>query len=236
MSITPSIYDFFGNLIPGLLYLYVLNEALIAFHLRAIDLRQLDQLPNLVLVGLAAYLCGVLADAINHRIWYSLFDRVKMDAAALASVKRHYKGSEIRFSPIDSRALFAVIRHHTPEIAKTLENNQAKKIMLSNVSLGAALFAALQIILAVREGSPLPYLIMAGLGILASVMGILRAQKALYWFNRDVFYEALNYGTSLEEVLAVSRKLIARPSEEAAPAVPEAVKQEKKAKRTANIP
>ncbi len=54
---------------------------------------------------------------------------------------------------------------------------------------------------------------MAGLGILATILGLYQSKYFDFWFHREIFYEALDYGSSLEEVLNVSRKITAGEAE-----------------------
>lgn len=212
MSISLTIYDIFSNLIPGVLVLYVINELLIILKLRAIDLSQLDQAPNLILVAILAYITGHLINAISYQWWYVHFSPKALDEIALEKIKRQNPNLAVEFDPVDHKMLLSVIRHHSSELSNILERARAMYMMLRNVSLGAALFAMLQVVQAFITGQYLTYLPIAAVGMIGSALALHQGKKNERWFYRDIFREGLNYGTNIEEVMNVSRGITRQKS------------------------
>jgi hypothetical protein len=208
MSITLGIYDLFGNMIPGLLYLYVINEALNKFNMSFIDIAQLNNTFHIVLVGVAAYILGHIFNPISYRGWYRIWFPKPPDITALTRIKKENPGVSLQFNRNDTKLLIGVIRHQNLEIAQRIETNQAGSILMRNISLGLALFVLVQIPTLFQNHFAPENIILVILPILLSYMAIKRAQKQDHWYHRDVFEDALNYGSSLDEVLRVSRQIV----------------------------
>ncbi len=217
MSISLTIYDVFGNLIPGLLYLYVINAALMAFHQPAIDLNQLDKAYNLVLVLAIAFVLGHVFNDFTHDKWFRIFFRESMRISALENVKKKFPEKTIDFQPGDADSIFVIIRHHTLEVSRSLEVYRVNSIMLRNVSFGSALYSFLQFVLIFTDTAFwLSHVLMMGLGVCLCVLSLYRTKKFRFWYYRDLFYEGLNYGNNVTEVLEASRKITAEQAERAA--------------------
>jgi hypothetical protein len=208
MSITLGLYDLFANLIPGLLYLYVINEALHEANLGYIDLAQLDKLPNLILVAVAAFVLGHLFNTLSYRYWYHLFAPKPPDLLAIQHLKSQFPGVPFNFNLNETKLLLGIIRHHNIELADSLERHNANSIMMRNISLGLFLYALLQIIAILQTGIAFPYLIQIILSVALSAMALKQCRNYDRWYNRDIIKEALNYGSSLNEVLSVSRRIV----------------------------
>lgn len=206
MSITLGIYDIFANLIPGVLFLYVLNEVLKFFKLSYIDINQIDKIGSLLLVAIGAYVLGLFFNTFSHRGWYAIFIHVKQDEESLEWLKKKNQDIEIRFQPKDARILFGIIQQHTPEIARSIEVLRANSIMLKNMSMAAALFAMFKILTLFWSVTIEAVVMAVGAGLMSWAF-LYYSKLQFRWFHRDVFVQALNYGSSLDQVLMNSRKI-----------------------------
>jgi hypothetical protein len=213
MSINLSIFDFFGNLIPGILYLYVINETLVAFHQLAIDMNKLKDVWNLALVVGAAYIVGHLFSLLSG-YWFRAILPTSPRESAITMLRMELNETRIDFYPKDSRLLFNVIRHQKPNIASTIDISLANYHMLRNISLGLALFGLFQFVSIFTIPSSLgSSLLLFWMAVIFSGLALFRAKQYWQWYYMDVFSEALNYGTCLEEVITASRKLTLQSNE-----------------------
>ncbi len=217
MSISFGIYDFFGNLIPGLLYLYGINESLRALNQSYLDLANLDKFGPLVLVGVCAYILGHLANSFTYSYWYRLFYRKSISQQVLAEYRERYPNVKISFGLHGTGLLLSIIRYHKPEQAETIERLRANYIMLRKISFGLALYVVLNMVLSIQAGNRLPYAIQAGMGVLFSALALLQAHKNDIWYYRDIFYASLNLGSCVEEVLETSRHLVLQSQQRSTP-------------------
>lgn len=205
MSFNLGFYDLFSNLVPGILGLFVINEFFRVFNLGYIDLERLDSAAEISLIAILAYLVGHLISAISYDRWLRLFIRKDMQVAALERLKRQLPNVRIDFQPADVKLLFPIIQHHDLNLAQTIERTRSSSIMLRNISFVLILFTVLQIVRLFVHGFSVGYLLSAlGLAVLAR-FAAQRSVIHLRWFYRDVFKEALNYGTNISEVLECSR-------------------------------
>jgi hypothetical protein len=208
MSITLGLYDLYANLIPGLLYLYIINDALFKFKQVYIDLAQLDKLPNLILVTAAAFVLGHIFNDISYRYWYRKLSPKTPDTLAIEHLKSQYPEIPILYKINETKLLLGIIRHNNMSLANLIEKHNANFIMLRNISLGLCLYALLQLIVILQTGTAFPYLTQMILAIVLSALAFRRCQNYDRWYNRDIIREALNYGSSLSEVLSISRRIV----------------------------
>ena len=218
MSVSLGIYDFFAYMIPGLLYLFACNEFLRAIGWRFLDIgawMQAGQSPNILLaipLLLVAYLTGHILDPVAYNFYsefiYGLRHRRKVYDKQLQYLKEIYPGLEIQFRPKDWNVLFALIRQRNPETAKFIDKFQADSIMLRNIALGALLLTLVYMVSFFSNGNWV-YLITAFGSLSTSLLAINKSNKFRAWFYKSIYESAIEYGTSLQEV--VSHPTVPKP-------------------------
>lgn len=203
MSINLGIYDFFAYLVPGFLYLFLINDFFARMGWASYDLAQANQQIGIGTIGavvLAAYIVGHLFDFFAHWFCYSLLTRKSMAETALEQIKRQYPALKIAFEPKDYHLLFVLLRQRNPQYTQTLDRFEANSILLKNVSFAAVLFVLGRAIL-LFTGFSLPDLLLLLAGLLASWLAFRGSKMYHGWFFLDVFEATLDYGTSIRDVL-----------------------------------
>lgn len=211
MSINLGFYDFFSYLLPGFLYLYVINEFLRILGLRSIDLNtflQAGQDPALGQVALGlfgAYVAGHIFDPISLKFFFHFLFRLRNPAGAttisLQTITERYPKLGIRFAPKDWEVLHVILRQRSPETVQNIDRYQADSIMLRNIAFGALLLALLNVVIFFSTLSA-AYLIVAILGFLACWVLASESFKFRIWFFTNIFEGSLLYGTNVEDVLS----------------------------------
>ena len=204
MSITLGIYDVFSYAMPGILYLFTLNEGLRLLRLPFVDISQLNNNSHLVLVGLLSYLVGHLFDFISHYVWYRRFYPGESAERAYSSFEA-YSGLKPDFDPHQWSMLLSVIRHDNMEVCNTIDKNKATSIMLRNVSFALFLLTIVFAISAFVSGFSLVYFLGAIATLVGSIVSLRRGDTFNQWFYRLIYQQSLVYGSSLKEVLDNNR-------------------------------
>jgi len=206
MSITLGLYDLFANIIPGFIYLFVLNETLRELGFANIDITKIDNLTYFLLLGLLAYLVGHNMDFISYRLWIRIFYRDYPEERAYKQFKTTYPELITQFVPRQSSMLFSAIKYRSSDVANDIEKNKVICIMLRNISFASILFTLLQFYAFVNGGFSLPNMILATLSLLASLVTLRRSDLFNVLFYKLVFEHAVLFGGNLNEVIEYSRK------------------------------
>ena len=211
MSISLSIYDVFANLLPGLLYLFAINEFIKSVGFKGMDPSALPASAQTLGILFIGYLLGHLFNALTYNGWYLLFYRdsslhdrnnMKSDSGkALASLRNQYPDLDFgTFLPRDSDILFSALQISNKELADRIEITRVTAIMMRNVSFGIFIFGMVQIIYAVKDAS-LDHVWVTLACIVASRLALRQTARYYHWFFKEVFRAALLYGKSLPEVI-----------------------------------
>ncbi len=211
MSVNLGFYDFFSYIIPGLLYLYVINDLLRVLGAKFIDIEswlRAGQAPDLVVflpILLAAYVIGYVFDAIALRFFfrflYRLFEKESATTKSLNVIKDRYPELQINFKPKDWEVLFVIIRQRNGETAQNIDRFQANSIMLRNISLGLLLAALLNVAVCLSSKSWSSLAVAVG-ELLVCGVSISESFKFRTWFFTNIFAASLQYGLSVEEVIS----------------------------------
>ncbi len=210
MSVNLGFYDFFSYLIPGFLYLYVINEFLRVVGAKFIDIGnwiQTGQVPALVLsvpILLAAYVMGHIFDAISLRFFFHFVYRIRDSQGAtsksLQIIKEKYPYLGIKFESKDWEALFIFLRQRSVETSQNIDKFQAESVMLRNIAFGVLLLALLNLEIFFSTMSWV-YLVVALCCLLICWISISESFKFRIWFFTNIFEGSLLYGFSIEEVI-----------------------------------
>src|SRR6185436_1715773 len=164
MSITLSIYDVFANLLPGLVYLFAINEFIKSVGFNGMDTSALPASAQTIGILFIGYLLGHLFNALTYNGWYMLFyrdssrhDRNNMlsdSGKALQSLRNQYPDLDFgAFMPRDSDILFSALQVNNKDLADRIEITRVTAIMMRNVSFGIFIFGMVELIYAVRDAS-----------------------------------------------------------------------------------
>ena len=207
MSLTIGIYDLFAYIIPGLLYLFVINEFLQVMGAASLALGDFLSLPAgvglvaLALAAVAAHLLGHLLDPLAKRIVDLVTARTKPSEAALTGLKARYPSLDIRFAAKDWSMLFTLLRLRNQESSRIADTFQANCIMFRNIFLGLMASFAVQIAGLITNYSRLGLILLMFTALL-SVLAARRSRMFNLWFFTNIFEASLHYGNSLQDVLS----------------------------------
>ena len=150
MSITIGIYDLFAYIIPGFLYLFVINEffeRLGVGYIKSSDLANLQSGSALIFIAVfavVAHLLGHLLDQTARWLVLRFPKRRRDPEMALNHLKDRYPNVDIQFDSKDWPLLFTLLRQRNLEHARVIDSFQAYSIMFRNIFLGLSLFVVLQ--------------------------------------------------------------------------------------------
>lgn len=205
---TLGFYNFLSYIVPGLLYLYVLNEFSRLLHWRYVDISVLFQggtsapgLLTVVVILLAGFVVSQLLEPISNFLFHKLFNRRDIAIDGFNLFQQKYERLTIKFKPSDFELLFTIIRQRNAEIARPIEQFQAQSIMFRNLSLGLLLLAVLEFV-SYFEYRSLEYAFAGGLALWMCWIAHNRSNKFRIWFFERIFEASVDYGRSLEEVVA----------------------------------
>jgi hypothetical protein len=200
-------YNILAHVIPGLLYLYILNEVCRIGDLPylKLNLSASANLPAAILaveiiaVVLAAFVISHLLEPIAARILFLAVGK-KPRIDSLNRLKRIHPTIKIDFTFDEIDILHTVIQHRNPEVSRMIEQYQALSVMLRNLSVGFFLLGALQFTVLLLGGD-WSRAIFGILAILLSIVAISRSITNRMWSYNIIYEAALEYGSNLEEVI-----------------------------------
>jgi hypothetical protein len=209
MSITLGIYDLFSYLIPGMLYLYVINEFIKLLKWPYIDISAVLQsgssAPGTVTVMLllvVAYFVGNLFEIIrsillDKWLYFGAPDR------ALAKIRRRLAHANIKVEfNYDDWSLFqeGLLVRNDDKLGDA-ERNKANALMMRNFSFGAFLYAVVQLVSFIQAPGDTYQLALIALGVVVGLLCYQRARRFDEWHYRTIYSQALMYGPSLKAFL-----------------------------------
>lgn len=211
MSITLGMYDLFSYLIPGILYLYVINQLLGLFKadLFAVLPKTPNSapLPDLILVTLgivAAFVAGHIFDLVARVFVFRLIYRKKTSETILTNIKQRDTDAKIQFKADDWHVLLVLLRQRNLQVAQSFDKHEADSIMFRNISLIALLLGLISIARAILE-NPM-FWILAVLGLIVCIMTARRSYTFHTWFFEGIFLAALEYGNTMDKVIGYNKK------------------------------
>src|SRR5215210_814607 len=150
MSITLGIYDFFSYIIPGLLYLYVINDFLRIVRWNFVEINSWlrpDQAPNfvvLIVLLVVSFIVGHIFNPLAKELFDFVSGLSKRKGAAersLMAITGRYPNLKIAFGPKDWSTLFVLIRLRNLDLSKFIDKFNADSLMLRNIAFALILFA-----------------------------------------------------------------------------------------------
>ena len=215
MSIALGIYDVFSYFIPGVLYLFTINELLRIINWEFVDIASWighESSPGISLIlaiFICAYVVGHILDPIANTFFVKFINRVRgllpTSEMALHLERKLHPNLNIEFDAKDWFLLYNLISQRHIEVARAIDKYQADSIMLRNITFGAFLlacielggyFATYQIIL----------LINSLVAILVVIFAYFRSMEFRLWYFSSIFEASLEYGLRLEDVISYNHK------------------------------
>ena len=206
MSISLSFYDVFSNIVPGLIYLFTINELLRTFNKAQVDLLQASTSGQVLFIVLIAFVLGHLFTTFTFEGWYKLFIRQYEDKLAIEKILSQYPELKINFKPTDTDLLFAIIRSRDNIIAERIEGFRANAIMMRNISFGLFLIGLLELSKFFINNYVVDFLGIAILAFIFSGIALRGAFRFYKWFYKDIFRISAIYGSTYLDVVKKFRK------------------------------
>jgi len=209
MSIALGMYDIFSYLIPGFLYLYVVNEFLKLIGWEFIDITQYNQgiaaTPGITTVAvliISVYLLGHVFEALrslllDKRFYHGAPERALeqiKSRLAYSNIKVNFHGSEWRFYQ-------EILRVRNPQAILESERLKSIAFMMKNISACAFLYGVLQLIHFIKHATSPQYLYICLLAVALTLITYKRARLFDEITYRIVYDQALAYGSDLQEFL-----------------------------------
>jgi hypothetical protein len=215
MSIKLGIYDLFAYTIPGLLYLYIFNEALKIFGLPYFTIDQFkDNLAYTLVVVIAAYLVCHLLDYFGYLIGYRILFRKKMSRIVHAAIKENYPELDIRFEAKDWDILYKILGQRNIELHQYIDRYEADAIMLRNAGFGLLLYTLILVCNIVFNGNVWPGILGPIISLVLCMIAFRQSRIFHRWFYNAIFLSSLEYGNSLKNILAYETKMRSRGAED----------------------
>ena len=201
MSISLSLYDIFSITVPGLIYLFAINELLRAFSKPYVDILQISTSGQILLLVLAAFVLGHLFNPFTYDRWYRLFVKTYEDKMVLERINSRFPELKLKFKPTDSEILFAVIQSRNKGLADRIETHRANAIMMRNISFGLFLIGLVELTYFIMSNYAISFLATTILCFIFSRVAIGSARRFYEWFYRDVFRISSVYGNTCQAVI-----------------------------------
>ncbi len=206
MSITIGFYDLFSYTVPGMLYLFTINQLLAVIKFPHFSVGEVDLDIGTAVLGLIlSYVAGSLMDTFAYR-WYLIFHKSKVEQNVIENFKRTYPDLNIDFAIHDRRMAFSFIKHNNLEMAETIGKFKALSIMLQNISFGLFLLSIVQIINLILSGFSAVLLAAMLTALIFSYVAVHRSALYNYWYWSGIFEQALHYGKSVSDMFSKYEK------------------------------
>lgn len=206
MSVSLSLYDVFSNIVPGLIYLFTINEFLRTFGKSQVDLLQASTSGQVLFIILAAFVLGHLFTTFTYEGWYKLFIRQYDDKSALERVAARFPELKIDFKPTETELLLYVIRSRDNAVAERIEGHRANAIMMRNISFGLFLIGLVELTKFVINNYAFGFLGITILSFIFSRIALRGASRFYKWFYSEIFRISAIYGSTYIEIVRKYRK------------------------------
>ena len=201
MSIMLVFYELISYTLPGLVYLFVINQVLRLLHQPYIALGNVASLPHILLLTAIAFILGHLFDSFSIWVWYRIVYRKEKHPQQALDELLQRNNIHLRFAPEDWNILLGVIRSRKFELAQYIEKLALDSIFLRNISTSLLLLGLLQIAVIIRSWFSI-YELLFGMGVfILSYIAVRRSLVFRRRFYKVIFEQGYVYGSSLPQVL-----------------------------------
>jgi hypothetical protein len=206
MAIPVGFFDFYSFMLPGVLYLYVFNEAARILNIGHFDLFLLkDNLWLGVGILLFAYIVGHIMNELSFH-WFRLL-RIRRGSQYAYDEFKKRRVPDVNFNHQSWTVLLGVIRRNNPDVAQKIDLHLVNSIMFRNIGLAFALFFITEIISIILTGWLTITVFLAVLWLIACLISIRQSVNYDRWFFEAVFEHAVTFGKTTNKVInALSEK------------------------------
>src|SRR5574341_459412 len=210
MSVPLGLYDVFSYFIPGVLYLFTINELLRIVGWNFVDVVswiKSESAPSTFIVFqiiVCAYVVGHILDPMANTFFLRIINRVRKlvpaSEVALRWQRELHPKLDIKFEAQDWFLLYNLISQRNIEVARDIDKYQADSIMMRNIAFGSFLLFCVQIGGYFSAHKSI-FLINGLVAVLVSIFAYLRSIEFRTWYFSRIFEASLEYGLSLEKVV-----------------------------------
>ena len=201
MSITLGVYELFSYILPGLIYLYTINEFFKLLGVQYIKYSDLSGATSIFGIVAAAYLLGFLFHQILSKLWFENHGREPEMIDEYIKLTQEKFSIEFTFSDISF--LYSVMVQRTGDnIRNHVDRLQAYNLMLRNLVGNSILLVVLQIEYLIKNGFAIDNLFLILLFILIGILFFKRQEDMLVVSAKLIIYHAYAYGNNLETFLS----------------------------------
>jgi hypothetical protein len=215
MSLPLGLYDVFSHFIPGVLYLFTINELLRMIGGESVDVAswiKTESAPSpfmILLIIVCAYVVGHIVDPIANLFFIRIINRLRKllpeSEAALRLQRKLHPKLDIKFEREDWFLLYNLISQRNIEVTRAIEKYMADSVMLRNISFGSFLLFCVQIGRYFSAGGNI-FLINGFVALFVSIFAYLKSTAFRAWYFSSIFEASLEYGFSLEEVVGYNHQ------------------------------
>lgn len=185
MSVRIGIYDFFGNAIPGIFYIFIIIYGLVTFNCINVDLNTINNLSlfSIILLITAGYILSQLIDVIASN-WVKIFIGSSRNSLhrAYESFHNDHPWLKLNFKEEEWPLLHAAIKRKSIEGLEATEMNNVISIMLRNISFGLILVCIIFIMRFVFIDKNLWNIVYAVIALLLSGLAIRLCRVRRFYF------------------------------------------------------
>ena len=210
MNIQINLYEFFGNLIPGsvymIAYLSILDSTNILNYQIILFLPEEYHWPLLLAALILAYILGFLMDTIVSSIFFQI---KKQDQYVDENFRRKIVDLGHTYKKVNHHhayALFGKLRLENLEVANTIERDKVLSITLRNIGAAFSLLAIDQFIRLVTIGYNIINLVLCLTFLLLSFLAFYRSAKFIGFFFAAIAETYLGKQTEVDTLLGLERK------------------------------
>jgi hypothetical protein len=201
MSFSLGVYELFSYILPGLIYLYTINEFFKLFGLQYIKYSDLSGATSIFGIGAIAFFLGFLFHQFLAKLWFE--DHGREPKRIEEYTKLTQEKFSIEFTYQDLNFLYSVLIQRTGDnIRNHVDRLRAYNLMLRNIVGNSILLVALQITVVIKNGFAIENLFLILLFILIGIFVFRRQEDMLVHSARFIFYHAYAYGNNLETFLS----------------------------------
>ena len=142
MSFSLGIYDLVANILPGCFYIFVAYLGIVRWTNWQIDFAK-TSLWYIVLLGVTAFVAGLVIDPIANNLWYKLFKGRKSQAEIVAELNEANEVIKFRDEKFSWTLLSHYVKLQDSQLTDGIRRASALNIMLRNASFALFLIFVL---------------------------------------------------------------------------------------------
>jgi hypothetical protein len=204
MSVRLGVYDLFANIIPGFLYLYVVDAFARLLGVIFIAFAEPIDLTRIAALALAAFILGHIFNSLTYDLWYRIFIRKHDGEVSLERLRKQYPLARFNFGHNDEVLILSILYRENDKLLEKIESLHVSALLLRNISFGLFLLALAETLTYFLNGSP-SFLYIAFACLVFSGLALRQARVFYRWFYRNVFLGGLNHIESIIQAIGARK-------------------------------